>query len=197
MKRITLTMVLCLSMILLVGCKGGVQSLKIDEIKGETILIRSDGTVQSAAKEKFDKKYYDINDLKDFMNETIEHFNARHEKDAVKLTKIKEEEKVVKAIFTYKDLETYCELNKIDAKLYTMEEAVEADILPTLMVNAVDNSDADLETVTKHSDYKVFTIQEKLNIKVPDSIKYYVNAAFLDAKTVEATGDDLTVIVYK
>ena len=64
MKRKALTVGLCICLMLTVtGCKGRVRSLKLADIKDETVLLRSDGSVQSGAYESFDQLYYDEDDL--------------------------------------------------------------------------------------------------------------------------------------
>jgi len=197
MKKFALTMIMCLSTVLFVGCNNKVQSLRMGDIANETILVRSNGTIQSAANEDFEKDYYDEKELKAFMEENVEYYNSTHEKDAVKITKVKVDGNKAKAIFTYKDLETYCELNGMEAHLYTMEEADAAGILPDKLVNASDNSDVEKESVLKHSDLNVFAISAKMDIMLPNNIMYYVNGAFLSPTKLEASGEGLTVIVYK
>ena len=164
-------------------------------------MIRSDGTVQSGSYEVFEEPYYKEADLKEFMNETIDQFNEEHGKDSVKLSQFtidkSGKKKIAKAIFTYNSISSYSALNQIEANCYTMEEAVEAGILPEILNVASDGSRVERDEVTAKKEYKVLTIQAKANIMLPESVQYYVNAMLLSLKTAETTGEELAVIVYK
>ena len=195
-------LILCISLIFCTtGCKSKVQSLKLSEIKDETFLLRSDGSVQSASYEEFEKYYYREEELKEFMADIMEDYNERNGEKSVKLTKFDLEKvngkDIAKAIFSYKDLASYCEMNGIAAAIYTMEEAKQAGVLPTTFTNAADGSKIDQNAATKDSDFNVLVIQVKADVILPDSVKYYSNAMLLSSNSVETTGEEAAVIVYK
>ncbi len=202
MKKSAFILMLCISLACCTtGCKGKVQSLKLSEIKDETVLLRSDGSVQSAAYEEFDKYYYDEKELEEYMEAVIEDYNERNGEKSVKLAKFDLEKvngkNIAKAIFSYKDLATYCEMNGVAATTYTIEEAKAAGVLPTTFTNAADGTKIDQNAVTENSNYKVLVIQVKADIMLPDSVKYYSNAMLLNSNSVETTGEQTAVIVYK
>lgn len=202
MKRKALTVGLCICLMLgMTGCKGRIQSLKLSEIKKETVLLRSDGSVQTGSYELFDQVYYDKADLKKFMTNAIEQFNREEGEDSVKLNKLKIEEigsdKVAKSIITYDSVEIYNKMNGVDAVSYTMSEAKEAGVIPEEVTVAADGSRVNADEVTSHSDYKVLVIQFEGNIMLPDTVKYYSDVMLLAPDTVETTEDTKAVIVYK
>lgn len=202
MKRKGLTVGLCICLMLTVtGCKGRVRSLKLADIKDETVLLRSDGSVQSGAYEAFDEPYYDEDDLKTFMKTNIETFNREQGEDCVKLNKLKIEENgakhIAKAIVTYDNMKLYKAMNNIDAACYSMEEAKEAGVLPEIMTVAADGSRVSQKEVTDNTELKVLVIQIKGDLIFPNSVKYYANAMLLAQNTVETTGEERAVIVYK
>lgn len=195
-------MVLWICMVLLcTGCKSKVQSLKLSELEDETVLLRSDGTVQSGVFEEFDAYYYKEDELETFMKNAITQFNEQQGEDCVKLSKFELDDssgkKIAKAIFTYDNFEAYSALYGIDAACYTMKEAKEAGVLPAKFTIAADGSRTDQKEVTQNSDYKVLVIQYKADIILPDAVKYYSNAMLLSSNTVETTGEEVAVIVYK
>lgn len=202
MKRKALTVGLCICLMLTVtGCKGRVRSLKLADIKDETVLLRSDGSVQSGAYESFDQLYYDEDDLKSFMETSISTFNEEQGEECVKLNKLKIEENgtkhIAKAIVTYDNMKLYSVMNNIDAACYSMEEAKEAGVLPEIMTVAADGSRVNQKKVTDNTEYKVLVIQIKGDLIFPDAVKYYSNAMLLAPNTVETTGEERAVIVYK
>lgn len=202
MKKKALIMVLCICMVLLcTGCKSKVQSLELSELEDETVLLRSDGTVQSGSFEEFDAYYYKEDEVEMFMENAITQFNEQQGEDCVELSKFSFDDssgkKIAKAIFTYDNFEAYSALNGIDAACYTMKEAKEAGVLPAKFTIAADGSRTDQKEVTQNSDYKVLVIQYKADIILPDAVKYYSNAMLLSSNTVETTGEEVAVIVYK
>lgn len=193
---------LCICMaISLAGCNGRLQSLNISDIKDETFLLRSDGSVQYAAYEEFDKYYYREDELEEFMKNTIESYNEQQGEEVVELTKFKvvsvNDKNYAKAIFTYDSLGVYCEMNDVKAQTYSMKEAKAKGVLPTTFTMASDGSKTDQKEVTSNEDYKVLTIAIKADVILPSTVKYYTNAMILSSNSVETTGEDVAVIVYK
>lgn len=115
MRKVAAAFMICLCIVSLSGCKGKVESLKLSDVNEETLLIRSNGTLQLGANETFDKIYYDEKDLKDFIESAIESFNEENGKGSVKLSDLEVENEKVKAIFTYDSMESYSEMNRIEA----------------------------------------------------------------------------------
>lgn len=201
MSKKTFAIALCVCMLLSgTGCKK-VESLQLSNVEEETVMIRSDGTVQSGAYELFEEPYYKEEDLKAFITEEIDQFNEEHGEKSVKLSQLEigksGKKKIAKAIFTYDDISSYSALNNVDAKCYTMEEAIEAGVLPEILNVAADGSRVLRDEVAAKEDYKVLAIQVKADIILPEAVKYYVNAMLLSLKTAETTGEELAVIVYK
>ncbi len=202
MRKRSLIMGLCLCiMISSTGCKGKDRSLKLDEIKNETVLLRVDGSVQSGSCETFDEVYYDKDDLKKFMKTSVEQFNKEQGKDCVKLNTLKFVEngkkQFAKAIVTYDNISCYSKMNNMEAKSYSMEEAKEAGILPDELTFAVDGSRVTKDKVTQNSEYKVLVIQFEGTLIFPDAVKYYKDAMLLAPNEMETTGEEQSVIVYK
>ena len=186
----------------LAGCKSKLQSLSIADINDETFLLRSDGSVQSAAYEEFEKYYYQQDELEEFMQDTIKSYNEQQGEEVVELTKFKVEENAsgknyATAIFTYDSLAVYCEMNGVEAQTYTMKEAKAKGVLPTTFTMASDGSKVSQKEVSDNEDYKVLTISIKADVYLPNTVKYYTNAMILSSNSVETTGEDVAVIVYK
>lgn len=193
---------LCICLMLSVtGCKGRIESLKLADIKAETVLLRSDGSVQSGAYESFDEIYYDQDELKKFIKKEIEDFNRKQGEECVKLNKLKIEEDgskhVAKAIVTYDNMKLYSLMNQAEVASYTMEEAKEAGVLPEVLTVAADGSRVDQNKVTENTDYKVLVMQMKGKVIFPDTVKYYKDVMLLSQNTVETTEEERAVIVYK
>ena len=65
------------------------------------------------------------------------------------------------------------------------------------MTVAADGSRVNQKKVTDNTEYKVLVIQIKGDLIFPDAVKYYSNAMLLAPNTVETTGEERAVIVYK
>lgn len=202
MKKKTLAVGLCVCLMLSgTGCKGKLKTLKLSDIKEETVLLRKDGSVQSGSYEEFKEIYYEADELKSFMESEIEKYNREHGEDMVTLTKVKVSKSgsknVARAIVTYHDVETYSKMNNLEAAHYTMSEAKEASVLPDELIVAADGKRINKEKLENDEDFKVLVIQMKGDILLPDTVKYYKNAMLLSANKVETTEDGPAVIIYK
>ncbi|SFR75853.1 hypothetical protein [Anaeromicropila populeti] len=197
MKKIALTVGLCLCTCMLAGCKSKMKSLDMDDVKTSTILIRSDGTVQSSSVENFEKEYYSESELKDFIDDAVSEYNDKTGEKVIKLEDCEVNDQKASMILTYDSLEHYKQLNEVETVSYTMEEAVDADIFPEKFVNAVDGSEALLKEVTADTSYKVLYVEEATEVIVPEAIKFYSNAMLLRADSVQTTGEEPAVIIYK
>ncbi|SET49107.1 hypothetical protein SAMN04487772_1258 [[Clostridium] polysaccharolyticum] len=193
---------LCICLMLSVtGCKGRLEALRLADVKSETILLRSDGSVQSGAYESFNEIYYDQAELKKFMKKQIEDFNREQGEECVKLEKFKIEKRdskhIAKAVVTFDNVKRYGLMNQSEIAEYTMKEAKEAGVLPEVFTVASDGSRVNQNKVTENADYKVLVMKMKGKVIFPDTVKYYKDVMLLSPNTVETTEEERAVIVYK
>lgn len=117
--------------------------------------------------------------------------------DSVAMDSLEVVDGKVRVVFNYKDMGAYSDFNKVDAALYTMEEAINEQILPDTLTEAKKSKEVAAGDVEKNKKLKVAVIYEPVDVAVNGSIAYYNGGALLNNSTIQATGDGAAVIVYK
>lgn len=198
MKKTALYTILILCIIMVTGCKRQKVELTVDDVKANTVLVNNDGTVQSATVETFDKDYYSISDLKEFVNQEISKYNTQAGTEAITLDTLEVKDGNAILILKYVSLEHYKGFNKVEAVFTTTAEAPNSGIkLPDTFVIAKDGAYETKENVLSNEKYKVLSITEDTEVKVAGKIKYYSNGTLVDSTTIQASSDGGTIIVYK
>lgn len=196
-KPLYFMLVAIMGLCCMTGCKKGT-SLKLSEIGESTILLLGSGSVQGAAVEEFDKSYYDKDELKEFIKSDIETFNSEDNKDdAVKLEDFNVTDKTAKVLLTYKSIDLYNEYNSSELQVMTMSEAVEKNVLPETLLDAISSKETAKADVTANSDYMVAVVNELINVKTEGNIKYYSEAMLLNEQTAQSMEGKNTIIVYE
>lgn len=199
MKRRMLCILLLLSICMVMcGCsKKADKVLNAEEVETNTIMIGSDGSIQSAIVESFDKDYYKQDELEAFIKKEIDSYNANAGSDVVVMNSLQIVEGTVRVVFQYKDIASYAQFNNVEAKLVTMEEAITAGMLPDLLKTAKDNQTVAKSEAEKNKKLKVAVISESLNVTVNGNVKYFSEGALLHTDTVQTNGENDSVIIYQ
>lgn len=205
-KSMSLCLVAVLILITLAGCG---KKLNVDK---NTIYVQKKGNVIGAIVQKFDKDYYDADELQAYVNERVEGYVASHEKDSVKVEEFSVEEGVAKLNVSYAGYEDYAALNEVELFAGTVPQALAAgyDFDDTFLKveDGTLKGEVDREEIIGASDYKVVILSEKLDVKVDGSIVYasskYTSLAAEDTVSIALPEDamdgeemSLTYIVYK
>ena len=77
MKKLALSVLLILSIIGIAGCSKRNLKINAEKVSTNTMVAKSDGKLQVATVEDFDKSYYKIAELKEFVNIEIDTYNKK------------------------------------------------------------------------------------------------------------------------
>lgn len=197
MKKTKLFALFVLCIFIFAGCNKSNATLSLGEIERNTLFITEDGNVQTAVVEDFDKDYYEEEALKEFIDTTVEEYNQSAGEDAIQINSVRIKDKIAGIVLTYKDVDTYALFNEVDAKFMTVEEAGKQGLLPEVFYNSKGSEKISSSEVMENGNYKVIILNEKYDVAVNGKIKYYSGALPLNSKTVQTTGEDVSVIVFK
>lgn len=197
MKKLRLFTLFILCLSLLAGCKKGNLSLSLGDLNKNTIYVDDNGNTETVIVDDFEKDYYDKDELESFINEEITKYNGVYGEDAVKLNDLDVKDMKVKAAFSYKDMDTYASFSRMDAKFMTVKEAENQGLLPQTMLHARDGKEVDKSEILEKAEYKVVVLNEKYDVLVDGKIKYYTAALPINSRTVQTTGEETAVIVFK
>lgn len=198
MKKTALCTILLLCVLLAAGCKRQKTELTVDDVTANTVLVGNDGTVQAAMVETFDKDYYSLSELKDFVSKEIGKYNTQAKEEAIAVKDIQIKDGNAVLILTFTSLEHYKNFNKVDAAFAKVPDAENTGIsLPDTFIRVKDGAEETKENVMSNEKYRVLSIMGDTQVKVDGKIKYYSNGTLVDKSTIQASSDSSTIIVYK
>lgn len=198
MKKLILCTIMLLSILGIAGCSKENIVLTADEISENTILAKEDGVLQVATVEDFDKEYYKLNELEDFISTEINTYNEAAGEKKITLEDVQLRDSKAIMLLTYAGMEPYSTFNDVTAAYFSGgTENVTLD-LPTTLVNAKNDSLVSTEEVLQNQKYKVLVMYEPYNIIVDGKVKYYSEgAALVEDNEVKSTPEGMTVVVFK
>jgi hypothetical protein len=198
MKKLAFSTIILLCILGIAGCSGRVKTINIKNISASTILAKSNGEIQVASIEDFDKPYYKLSDLQNFVNQQISDYNKKAGSDKIKMNNIKIYNKKAVLLLTYSGMDQYAAFNKVTAAYFNGGVKDNPLDLPTTLVNAKDESLASTKEVIQDEAYKVLVLNEHYNIVVDGKVKYYSeNATLIDSNEVQSAADGMTIVVFK
>ena len=106
-KNTLLAFGMVITTVLLSSCNGMPKEIKADEVKEETIYMRSDGSSQVAYVEDFNEKYLNLDELKGYISSELSSYNKKYGDKAAVLSEIELKSGKVKAVLTFKSSEIY------------------------------------------------------------------------------------------
>lgn len=195
-KRIMFGVCLIMCLSLLNGC-GGSEELKLSSIDTDTIYVSSEGSIELANVEEFDKEYYSESQLEDFIEETIDTYKKTEGSGEVTMEDFSVKDEVAKVLLKFDSAQTYAEFQGIDFQVVHTEDIQGNLVLPESFVSADDSSSVSKDTVIKEEGLKLLIINEPLHVQLDGTIKYYSEASITGDNAAETTGEKTAIIVYE
>lgn len=180
----------------LAGCKKGNVSIKTSGIEANTMLIKSDGAVQVATIEEFNESYYDLEELKVYINNNLTEFNQSvGNETAVVLASLDKKNENAIMVLEYANMEYYAKFNETEAKLLTAVTDSDVEELPDTLLSAQEEGTILGSELASLEDVKVVILKEEINLIVSGKIKYYSNGTLVDKNEIQTSAEG-TVVVY-
>lgn len=159
-------------------------------IEETTLQVREDGTWTETIIEKLDQGYYDTNELKALVDETVAAYNATEGEGSVTVDEFSVGENGVTLKMTYRDAAAYSGYNNLAAFQGSMLEAQMEGFLFLNDFREVADGVSSLETIPNekplsHKEYQVLVTDGSHVVLMPDKVRYVSsNAEVSDWKTV-------------
>ena len=156
-----------------------------------TVFVLNNGKIVSTDVEGFDEKTYDKKALKDYIQETIDTYNAENGKSSLRQKAFNVQDGNAVLVLEYADADTYQAVNAVELFVGTVAEAKEAGYV--FDVNFAKLKDgkaikASADDFTKSTDYKVIIIRSNTKVVVPGEI------CFVSTQNVKKVGEDYIYI---
>jgi hypothetical protein len=195
-------LVLCTIMLLLVlgtaGCSKEEIFITTDEITSDTLLAKANGQLQVATVEDFDKSYYQLSELEEFVKNEIDLYNQSAGDAKVTMDDVQLRNGKAVMLLSYTGMDQYCAFNNAAAAYFNGGITDNPLKLPTTLINTKNESLASTEEVLQNEKYKVLVLNEPYNIIVDGKVKYYSeNAKLVEDNIIQSTEEGITVIVFK
>lgn len=198
MKKLFLCTILLFMMLVTAGCTKEDLTITADEITANTFLAKSNGELQVATVEDFDKDYYDLKELEDYIATQVDAYNAKAGSKAITVNNVLKRDTKAIMILTYSGMEPYANFNQVTAAYFTGGTADVSLDLPSTLINAKNDSLASTEEILQNEKYKILVLNEPYNIVVGGKVKYYSeNASYVDENTIQGASEGMTVVVFR
>ncbi len=198
MKKFLFYTVLALGFILTAGCKNKDRVITVDDVENNTVLVKNDGTVQTATVEVFDKNYYNLDELKNFITQQITKYNQDNGQGSIVMDSLNLKDGNAVLVLNYANLDHYTAFNKVEAAFTTTTEAKSSGMdLPDVFVSASDGAYASPDVALKNEKYRVLVLHEQTDVIVDGSVKYFTNGKLMSKSKLQTGSGDACVIIYK
>lgn len=198
MKKVLLYAFILLTFILMNGCKKEEIFLTPEEITANTFLIKRDGSLHVAIVEDFDKSYYNLSELNEFVAKEVNAYNDKVGSKEITIEKLELKNGKVVMILGYTKMAHYSAFNSMPAAYFGTDTQDVALELPSQYVDAKKNTAVDKDTAMKSKKNKVLVLYEPYEIIVEGDIKFYSeNATLLDKNKIRSMDENMTVVIYR
>ena len=198
MKKLICSGLLLLTIMAIAGCSKKVININTEDITANTILAKPNGTLQVATVEDFDKEYYKLGELEEFIAEEIKAFNQKAGSEAITIDDVQLKNGKAIMILSYSGMESYASFNEVTAAYFNGGVTDIPLTLPGTLISTKNSSYISTDEVLANSKLKVIILTEPYDILVQGDVKYYSdNGELLEDNKVRGADSGMTVVVYK
>lgn len=198
MKKITLLIVLLLGMFAFTGCKKESISMKSSNIEVNTMLVKKDGVVQVATVEEFNKEYYDVSELKQFIQKEITKYNTKvGNESAIVLDSLEVVKKNAIMILEYANMDTYVDFNEVEARYVSNVTQEVLHTFPETFQSVEEERTVSKESIALKEGQKAVCLNEEYEFRVNGKIKYFSGGVLVNNKIIQTGKDQQTIVIYE
>ena len=207
-KKIILVFVITLVCVIAIG--GGIAAfiltrdnevIKLDakDITVNTLVVNDEGTIQSAMVEAFDKDYYDLNELEEFVKDDLDKFNEEND-TKITLEEIKANDDKVVLVFGYDSIEEYSaynEVNNASAYVFDASKASKDERVPSDLKEVEEEGTVPKDSVYEDEKLTTVVVDADTELIVNGKIKYYSGCEVTAENKVVTKAGERAVVVFK
>ncbi len=198
MKKWFLCAIMLLFLVQTVGCRKEEVFITADNVTTNTILAKSNGVLQVATIEDFNKSYYNLKELEDFVADEIAVYNKAVGDNKITIEDVKLNNGRAVMLLTYSGMDQYANFNDVTAAYFNGGVSEVPLDLPATLVSEKNGSLASTQEILQNNKLKVLVMTEPYEIIVDGTIKYYSeNATYLDDNKVQGAKEGMTIVVFK
>lgn len=197
MRKTVLFLILLLFASGIAGCTKKDFILTVDEITENTLFAKVNGQLQVATVESFDKNYYQLGELEQFIAEEIEVYSKKAGEGKIRIDGVELREGRAIMLLTYSGMDQYAAFNEVTAAYFNGGITEIPLELPATLINSKNGSLASTQEILQNDKYKILVMNEPYEIIVDGKVKYYSeNVTLEDDNRVSAT-EGMSVVVFR
>ena len=166
-----------------------------------TVEVKKNGHVTHTIVEDFTESYYDLEGLKDTIEEACEAYNGTMGSELVTLEEAEVEDGVLTAVMDYRSASAYAGFNRQALFTGTVKEAYDAgyDLNQTLYSAQEDGGTIGKEGLLNLPKAHILVIREAIDVRVWDKVLYRSDDVILqeDGSLIVTDSGKLSFIVFK
>lgn len=197
MKRLFLSVVLMLGLIGMTGCTKEELILTAEAIDSDTILAKVNGEIQAATIEEFDKDYYNLNELTEFVTAEIDAYNLSSGGTNVTMNELQRKDNNVVMIISYSGMKHYAEFNKVIGAYFNGGKTDVAMDLPDTLINVKNGSGENTSDVLLNENLRFLVIDEPADVLVDGKVQFISDNLDVSNNKIQGVNEGRKVIVFK
>ena len=198
MKKLFLCIILLLFLSGAAGCRKEEVFISSENLTADTLLAKSNGVLQVATMEDFDKTYYNLNELEGFITKEIDAYNQKAGDKKITVDEVRLHSGRAIMLLTYSGMDQYAAFNDATAAYFNGGISEVPLNLPATLVTAKNGSLASTQEILQDDKLKILVLNEPYDIMVDGTIKYYSEGAtYVDKNKVQGAQEGMTIVVFK
>lgn len=198
MKRALFCIILIMGILMMTGCEKKEYFITTQDITSDTILVKRDGSLYVAIVEDFDKSYYNLDELNEFVSKEVNAYNNKVGGQEVAIEDLGLKDGKVVMILKYTKMAHYSAFNNMPAAYFSADTENVALELPEKYVDTRKNTLVDKDAAMKSGKNQVLVLFEPYEIIVEGDIRFYSeNATYMEESKVKSNSEDMTVVIYR
>lgn len=198
MKRILIYLISTIVILLMAGCSKEEIFITADDIAGDTMLVKRNGSLYVAIVEEFDKSYYNLDELNEFVSKEVNAYNNKVGGQEVTIEELELKNGKAVMILGYTKMEHYSAFNSMPAAYFSSGTENVALELPANYMDTRKNTLVNKDTAMKNGKNQVLVLYEPFEIIIEGDIRFYSdNATLVEESKVKSNSEDMTVVIYR
>ncbi|TAH67886.1 MAG: hypothetical protein EWM47_08630 [Anaerolineaceae bacterium] len=198
MKRALICMISILCILMLAGCKKEEIFITTDDITSDTMLVKRNGSLYVAIIEEFDKSYYNLDELNEFISKEVNAYNNKVGSTEVTIEELGLKNGKAVMILGYSKMAHYSAFNSMPAAYFSASTENVALELPAQYVDARKDTMVASDVAMKNGKNQVLVLYEPLEIIVEGDIRFYSdNLTLVEESKAKSSSEDMAVVIYR
>lgn len=197
-KKKIVSSCLAVCMLFLAACSNDTH-ISLSETETDTLYVSAEGTLELANVEEFSAEQYKEDELKTFIEESVQTYKAAgaDREDSITMKDFEVKNKMAKVLLAMDNAETYTAFQGEELQFLTSENIADNLVLPESFKKASDGKTIEKQAVLKEKGLKYLIVEENLCVRVEGAIKYYSDAMLTGDSEIQTTGEKVAVIIFE